>query len=250
MPTKPEPSQTELVTVPKQSLEVSPALNPGQMMQAMIQSGVTAENVAAFTELVKLSEHMEDRTAVKQFTAAFVALQSEMPKVKATKAIPSNDGSVRSRFAPYEEIMEQVAPLLQKHGFTVMFSTDFREGRLLKTCTLQHVGGHSRSNTFAVRIGSGPPKASEAQADGAASTYAKRFAICDALNIVVDVDVDARAEGGPVTQEQADELERRVAETNSNREAFLKVAGAANYVSIPAAKYAMLDELLKKKERR
>jgi hypothetical protein len=145
--------------------------------------------------------------------------------------------------------MEQVAPLLQKHGFTVTFSTDFKEGRIIKTCTLQHVGGHSRSNQFAVRIGSGPPRASEAQADGAASTYAKRFALCDALNIVIDKDTDAKVEGAPITKEQAAELEHRVQMTNSNREAFLKFAGANSFSEIASAKYEILDGFLAKKER-
>jgi hypothetical protein len=144
--------------------------------------------------------------------------------------------------------MSQVAPLLQRHGFTVTFSTDYKEARLLKTCTLQHVGGHARSNTFAVRIGSGPPKASEAQADGAASTYAKRFALCDALNIVIDVDLDARAEGETITAEQADELERRVKETNSDQARFLAYAGAQSYAEIRTAKYPILDMFLVRKE--
>lgn len=225
-------------------------LSPVDMLQAVIEKGVTQENVAAVGELAKLCEHMEKRDAEKQFASAFVSLQSEMPKVKATKAIPSNDGSVRSRFAPYEEIMEQVSPLLQRHGFTITFSTDFKEGRIIKTCTLQHVGGHSRSNQFAVRIGSGPPRASEAQADGAASTYAKRFALCDALNIVVDVDSDAAAEGDFITLAQADELEHRVGMTNSNRDAFLRFAGANSYREIRTAKLSILDEFLKKKEGR
>lgn len=232
------------------SVAVRPAPTVADMLQAVIEKGVTQENVAAVGEIVKLYERMQERDAEKDFAKAFVALQAEMPNVKAVKAIPSNDGSVRSRFAPYEEIMSEVAPLLKKHGFTVTFSTDFKEGRIIKICTLQHVSGHSRTNQFAVRIGSGPPKASEAQADGAASTYAKRFALCDALNIVIDTDMDAAAEGAPITKEQADELEHRVQMTNSNKDAFLRFAGAPSYSEIPSSKYPILDDFLKKKERR
>jgi hypothetical protein len=220
------------------------------MLQAVIDRGVTAENVAAVEQIVKLYEHMQEKDAEKLFAQAFNALQTEMKRVRAMKAVPNNDGSVRYRFAPYEDIMEQVRPMLEKHGFTVTFSTDYAEGRLVKSCTLQHIGGHSKTNKFAVRIGSGPPKATESQADGAASTYAKRFALCDALNITIETDSDARAEGGPITPEQADELARRVAETNSNREAFLKLAGAASFAEIGAAKYSILDEMLTRKERK
>lgn len=235
---------------PKALERARPVPTVADMLQAVIEKGVTQENVAAVGEIVKLYERMEDKKAERAFAEAFVALQGEMPAVKAVQPVPNRDGTLRYKFAPYEEIMDQVAPMLKKHGFTVTFSTDFAEGRLIKTCTLQHVGGHSKENKFAVRIGSGPPGATETQADGAASTYAKRFALCDALNIVLDKDVDARAEGAAITPEQADELERRVALTNSNREAFLKFAGAKSYKEIPESKYAILDSFLAKKEKR
>ena len=112
-----------------------------------------------------------------------------------------------------------------------------------------HRGGHERSNPYSVRIGSGPPGCSESQADGSAHSYAKRGALCDALNIVVHgIDNDARMEGGKVTAEQAEELERRAQLTNSNIAAFLKLAGATKFAEIPATKYDLLDDMLKRKE--
>lgn len=219
------------------------------MLQAVIERGVTGDNVAAMKELVGLYERMEDRNAEKSFAAAFKALQSEMKGVKAMKPVPNNDGTTRYKFAPYEDIMAQVRPMLEKHGFTVTFSTDFAEGRLIKSCTLQHIGGHSKTNKFAVRIGSGPPKATESQADGAASTYAKRFALCDCLNILIETDTDARAEGATITKEQAEDLRRRVRETASDEAAFLKFAGAASFEAIMDGKYSSLDAALRRKER-
>ena len=80
-------------------------------------------------EIVKLYERMEDKKAEREFAQAFVALQAEMPAVKALRAVPNRDGSTRYNFAPYEEIMDQIAPMLKRHGFTVTFSTDFGEGQ-------------------------------------------------------------------------------------------------------------------------
>jgi hypothetical protein len=243
----------ELALTAAQPMDVArTAPSVADMLHSVIQGGVTTENAAALEKLVDLYERMEARNAEKVFAQAFVALQSEVKGIKASKPVPNNDGSVRYRFAPYEEIMEKVAPILQRHGFTVTFSTDFAEGRLIKSCTLQHTGGHSRTTKFAVRIGSGPPKATECQADGAASTYAKRFALCDALNIVIETDTDgnARIEGGPVSPDQADELERRVKLTNSDVAAFLKFAGAKSFAEIPSSAYERLDAQLRRKERR
>lgn len=240
-----------------QKIESSPPAVPsvGAMLQAIIDKGVTGENVAAMKELVGLYERMEDRNAERAFAQAFTALQSEMKAVQATREVPNNDGTVRYKFAPFEQIMEQVRPHLEKHGFSVSFSTDYTEGRLVKTCTLQHVGGHSKTNKFAVRIGSGPPKASECQADGAASTYAKRFALCDSLNIQVEHDMDAQAEGAPVSHDQAIELFQRATDTESNLKAFLKFCGveSANptfedFKRIPAGRYDAASEMLSRKE--
>jgi len=243
--------ELETAVVPRQTgaLVVKEAApNIAGMLQAVIEKGVTGENVKALESLVTLYERMEARDAEKAFAQAFNALQSEMPRIQAKKPVHCKNGDLKYKFAPFEEIMEQVRPLLLKHGFSVSFSMRFGDGRLTEICTLQHVGGHSKSNEFAVRIGSGPPGASESQADGAAATYAKRFALCNALNVIVEADDDARVEGGSVTAEQADELERRVALTNSNKAAFLKLAGAQTYREIKAGKYEVLDNFLRMKE--
>ncbi len=229
------------------------APSPADMMQAMIDKGVTQENVAAFTELVKLSEHMEDRNAKREFATDFMAMQAELPKVQATKIIPDRNGAMRSSFAPFEEIDSQLKPIALRFGFTYSFSEGaFQQGKITKICTVLHRGGHERSNPFSVRIGQGPPGCSESQADGSAHSYAKRGALCDAFNIVVHgIDNDARMEGNvntPVSSNQAAELERRVKETNSITPAFLKLAGAKSFAEIPAVKYDMLDQLLRKKE--
>jgi hypothetical protein len=234
-------------------LEVArPQLTVPEMLQRVIDGGITAESVGALEKLVGLYERGQARDAEKAFSAAFLDLQREMPNVKATRTIPGRDGTIRSSFAPLEEIDRQARPLCLKHGFTYSFSEGpIGDKRSAVICTLTHVGGHSRQNSFTVRTGSGPPGCSENQADGSAHSYAKRYALIDALNIIVaGIDNDARAEGGTITPEQADELEKRVALSNSNRDAFLKFAGAASYKEIAAVKYDMLDQFLAKREQR
>lgn len=234
--------------------EIIPAgrIDPAGMMQAMIAKGITHENVAAFTELVKLSEHMEDRDAKRDFNRDFIELQREIPRIKATRMIPDRNGNVRSTFAPFEEIDGQARPICLRHGFTYAFSEGaFISGKVTKICTLFHVMGAERSNPYSVRIGQGPPGCSESQADGSAHSYAKRGALCDCLNIVVvGMDNDARLEGAPITEAQAEELELRVKMTDSNVVAFLKLADAPDFKSIASSKYDTLNQLLQVKERR
>lgn len=251
--------KNEIQHSPPAALDRSSPINIGSMMQVMIDKGITAENVMAMEQLVKLQERMMDRDAEKAFAAAFVAVQSEMPKVQATKAVPGSGNTIRYHFAPFEEIMRQVAPILKRNGFTVSFSTDYQTGppeRLIKTCILQHVEGHIRRNAFAVRVGKGPPSSSEAQGDGAASTYAKRFALCDALNItVVGLDEDARAEGSTetISAELAADLKKRcdaLGPQYADVKKLLVWCRAATFEDIPVSKYNELSDSLSVRENR
>jgi hypothetical protein len=216
------------------------------MLEAAINKGVSADDLG---KLCDLYERMERISAAKEFAQAFAALQNELPAVQATKAVPNNDGSVRYRFAPYNEIMKQIQPMLTKHGFSVRFSSTTDDQRVTMVCTLMHIGGHSVTNEFSVRVGKGPPGSSESQADGSAASYAQRGALTDALNISIRSDDDARILGAPITAQQAADLERRVMETASDREAFLRFAQAKSFAEISSSKYALLDASLKRKER-
>lgn len=226
-------------------------LDPAHMMEQMIQKGITLENVAAFTELVKLSEHMEDRHAKREFTAAFVQLQKEIPKVQATRPVVAKDGSVKYTFANFEDIDAQLRPMALKYGFTYSFAEGpSSDSKICKICIVKHEKGHEERNAYTVRIGTGPPNASASQADGAAHQYAKRGALCDAFSIVVEhQDTDARNEGGNITQEQADELEHRLKMVNGDVAAFLKLAGADSFANIMAVKFDLLDSFLVMKEK-
>lgn len=222
-----------------------------ELMDRMIDRGVTPENVAAFGELVKLRERMEARNAEKQFNIAFSAMQAEIKKVQAIRPVPAKDGSIKYKVAPLEDIDSQARPIYQKHGFSVSFSEGAdKPGKVTKLCILSHISGHKRENSFTLRVGSGPYGASESQADAAAHSAAKRGALCDALNIIIGhQEDDARIEGAPITAEQAAELRERVRQTASDEKAFLKYAGAKTYEEIPSTAYSRLDASLKRKER-
>lgn len=238
-----------------QLVESKPLAEPSVagMLQSVIQSGVTTENVEVIERMMALYERDQDRQAQVAFAEAFAALQADIPKVTATKPVPGNNGETRYCFAPYEQIMKQVQPMLTKLGFSVSYSSKWDGPRLLVTCTLTHIKGFSRQNEFAARVGDGPPKASPAQADGAVLTYAKRQALCSALNIVIDHDDDARGQDVTenfITANQALDLESLCEETKSNKAEFLKVAPAESFATIPAKRYEYMLGLLEKKQRR
>lgn len=251
---KDHPAQTELV--PQHDAQLAAPENltvatTADLMREVIKSGITAESVGVMKELTLLMERADARQAEKEFAKAFNALQAEMPQIRADKVVPNNDGSARYKFAPYESIMDAVRPLLLKHGFTVTFSTSYDPTRIIQKCTLQHIGGHQRTNEFAARIGRGPPGSSEAQGDGAASTYAKRFALCNALNITIETDsdasLDARNDGELITDDKVQYLKEQVAEVGYKEESFLKLAGVDAYEKIREGSYGVLTRAIEMK---
>ncbi len=242
---------TELIPTEPQELAIQPGADPVlKMIQKVIDGGVTESNVMALDKLLGVYERLEQRDAEKQFAAAFVRLQAEMPPIAARKEVPNNDKTVRYKFAPYEEIMEVIRPLLLTHGFTVTFSTSYDEHRIIQACTLQHMGGHSRTNSFAARIGRGPPGSSEAQGDGAASTYAKRFALCNALNITIESDsdgADVRNDGDVISSDKVQYLREQVKEVGYKEESFLKLAGVESFDAIREGSYGVLTRAIEMK---
>lgn len=240
---------TQLAT--RQPQELAPASSPtfDDMLMAAAQSG-NPDAVGIVERLATLKADHEKREAEKAFNRAFVKLQREMPEVSANKIIPNKDGSTRSTFASYDEIWNTVKPHLIANGFAVKFDTETKgETRVKVTCRLMHEDGHATETAFEARGGSGAPGTSTAQQDGGTANFAKRYALCLALNIVIDHDADARAVGTPITIEQASALYDRAEAAGMDLNAILDFAHADKFEEIPSVKYAEIDELIRQKER-
>ena len=229
------------------------APTPLALMQQVIAAGITPESVGVMERLVALDREMKRDAAAVEFAGAFSRLQNALKGFKPTKSVPDKNGGVRYSYVPYEQIMREVQPLAEREGLSISFSTDFADGRIVQTCTLTHVSGHSKDYKSFVRAGAGPYGASETQADGAAMTYAKRYALCNALNITVERDsdgLDARNEGKAITFEQAETLRELAKEVGADIPAFLKFAGASKFEEIGSARFDALFAALQKKARK
>lgn len=228
-----------------------------QLMKAVIDAGITESSVAVMERMMAMKERMEERQAEREFAQAFAALQGELKGFRATKTVPDKHGNARYTYLPYDEIMAAVNPLAQTHGFSISFSSDFRDSRIIQTCTLQHIAGHHRDYQAFVRAGAGPYGATETQADGAAMTYAKRYALCNALNIVIDrsdndgASDDARNEGrGLISADKVQYLREQIKETGSNEAKLLEIAGVKRWEDCPEGIYPVITRALASKARR
>jgi len=244
------PSSLAIVDDAPKPLALSSQNPIAPMLEAIIQGGVTAESVAALERMTALYERMESRNAEREFNSAFVALQQDLPVIVASSIIPN-----RGKYERFEDVMRVVAPLLAKHGFSVSFAMDFRDGRILQTCHLRHMAGHSQANTFAVRPGGKAD--SDTQADCKAATTAKRNALLNALNIVIRQDAyqdedgrDAAISGGFIDREQVMYIKDLIAQTSSDTAKLLAVAGAKSVEEITTGSFDVIRRMLEGKLKR
>ena len=221
--------------------------SPASLIRAVIDKGITSESVGVVERLVALAERQEARQAEKDFNQAFVALQADLPTIIASTEIPN-----RGKYERFEDVMRQIAEPLKKNGFSVSFSMDFKENRVLETCHLRHISGHSQSNSFAVRTGKAD---TDTQADCKAATTAKRNALLNCLNIVIRQDVyqaeegDASLEGSRIRDEEVQYLREQVKEVGFKVESFLSLAGVATFEEITTGKYPVLINAIEMKRR-
>lgn len=218
-----------------------------QMLQAVVAGGVTEANVAVIEKMLAIHERMKAKESEQAFISSFHALQGDIPVIVATSIIPN-----RGKYERFEDVMRVVGPLLIRHGFSVSFSNSSHENRITETCTLSHISGHSRQNSFTVRVGGKAD--SETQADCKAATTAKRNALLNALNIVIrqdayqDEEDNAMIEGGIITQAEADELRCRVMSSGANELKFLEFAGAVAFEEIKSSMLPQCREVLARRE--
>lgn len=230
--------------------EAQAAVLSPQNMAAVIERAAKdpSVDIDKMERLLAMAERLQAKDAERQFNAAFVALQADLPVIVASTVIPN-----RGKYERFEDVMRVVGPLLQRHGFSVSFSMDFKESRVLETCHLRHVGGHAQSNSFAVRSGRAD---TETQADCKAATTAKRNALLNCLNIVIRQDAltdegdDATIEGGFIGADKVAYLREQLRETGGNEGAFLAMAGAATLEEITDGSYPVLVRALEMKKRK
>lgn len=141
----------------------------------------------------------EARAAAREFAAAFIPLQADLPVVTEKGEIwDKQHTKVVATYAKWEDINEVLKPILSAHGFGLDFETLNVEKNQLQTLGfLRHVGGHVRQSQF-----TGAPDESgfknATQGIGSVRSYGKRYCAQDLLNLTSrGEDDDARAAHTP-----------------------------------------------------
>lgn len=115
---------------------------------------------------------------------ALVRAQAEMPSVPKTATNPH----YRSKFAPLDVIIEQTRPVLAKYGLAVLQMPTTINGEPALRTILLHESGERIEDVMLTL-----PSKPDPQGQGAALTYARRYAYTSVLRLAADDDDDGNA---------------------------------------------------------
>lgn len=154
-------------------------------------------DVAKLEKVIELQERVMRHSAEAAFNVAFSAMLPEIPTIieraKADKTM----------YAPLEDIVEGVRPVLARHGFSASFRTEWPDKATVKVIgILTHAAGHARQSEF-MSVADTTGSKNAIQALGSAVTYGKRYTLKDLLCIVTREEDDDGKKADP-TKAQMD----------------------------------------------
>ena len=189
-----------LVEVAPKDLVIEPR-REGVDINMLMAHAVQTGNIDTMERVMAIRRELKAEAAKEAFFAALSAFQQECPVIKRKKPVYEKDRQkgVRYYYAPMDDIVRIVSPLLTKHGlsYSIVSKVEKSDGDqwLLATCTVHHDLGHNEESEFRVPL-MFSDFMNRQQSFGSASTFAKRYAFCNALGILTgDDDNDARSNG-------------------------------------------------------
>ena len=171
------------------------------VIENMVSSGNFDVSVAR--ELIEMQKDIMKQQAIINFNHDFALMSKRIPVIAKSKKAHT------TMYAPLEDIVKVVQPILSEHGFSVSFSTQQNSlDSVTVTCTLMHKDGHSTSTELQLPTKAVNSSMNAMQAIGAAITYGKRYTISGLLNISTGDDcnngfaVNAKTSKPPIDDER------------------------------------------------
>jgi len=120
-------------------------------------------------------------TELDKLAPALVALQADLVPVAKSASNPF----FKSKYAPLNEVMANVQPLLAKHKLAIsQFLTNLDGDSAMRTILLHESGQYIEDVQPLLLVKNDP------QSQGSATTYARRYGVMSVLGVVADDDDD------------------------------------------------------------
>lgn len=214
--------------------------SPAAMIQTAIQGGADLEKLE---KLLELQERWEANEARKAYNEAMSNFREECPTIGRTRSGHNN------KYAGLAETIEQIKPLLSRHGLSHRWATGQNEKAITVECTVTHKQGHSESTSLSAGADTSGNKNS-IQAIGSTVAYLERYTLYAILGLASrEMDDDGGAGGSVqyITEAQVADLEALIAEVGADKVRFLKFLKVETLDGIPASWHKRAVETLESK---
>jgi hypothetical protein len=167
--------------VAKIQTEALPATMADQLISMAIDKNLDMDKLE---RLMEMKQREEDKTAYTGFVIAISNFQAECPTVKKTGVVKNKQGGQIYTYPKFDSIMKTIQPHLKKNGLSVRFNSNIADGSVTVLCMVSHTGGHTDESSFSCPVeASMAGGANASQRTASANSFAKRYAIMNALNI-------------------------------------------------------------------
>ena len=175
--------------------------------------------VETMERLLAMRRELKAEWAKSQFDKAMAAFQEECPIIEKTSRVSFN--TTHYSYASLDEIVRQVKGLLAKNGFSYTFDTEKTNNAITTYCKVKHKDGHMEVSKFEIAIDVNA-KMNISQRDGAANSYGKRYAFCNAFGILTgDEDTDANTQTKDVSSSATEPKKAYVDEEGITHEPYV-----------------------------
>jgi hypothetical protein len=162
-------------------------------VESFISQAIAANApIETMERLFDLRAKVKAEMAKEAFVVALSDFQSQCPIIAKTKKVMNKDGrTVRYVYAPMDAIVEQIKKPLAANGLSYTFTVENTQELITATAKVTHKLGHSETSSFNIPVDK-DGYMTIPQKVASALTFAKRYALCDALGISTgDEDTDA-----------------------------------------------------------
>lgn len=193
-------------------------------------------DVDKMERLLAMHERIVERNATVAFESALSRLQAKLPQIDQSGVILGKDRvTVRSRYAPLEDIDVIIRPMLAEEGFAISFDTEETEGGKIRLLgKLSHKDGHSVTKSLTLPIDKNEYRTA-IQDHGSTVSFGRRYLIKMHLNLIEKYEDNGGQGIEPITQDQVRDIEVMMSEIpDLNKRGFLDYMGVDHLKEIRA----------------
>lgn len=193
--------QAEIITARPQETALA-RIDPQALILKAIDTGAGIETMERLVALAKDVREVQAREAWYEAMAEFQRTCPAIRKTSNAKITMRSGGSYAYKYAPLDEIMTTILPVMGPLGLSVSWRSKVEAEKVIVTCRVSHtLGHHEESGDIAMPIVAGDGGANPAQRVGIAATYAKRYALLGIIGMAPEDDPDAKSSDKPAEDE-------------------------------------------------